>query len=356
MVSKYGLTTGEAKALTAAVRRAAIDSGVVQLLLERSNFVCCVCKGMKGHAYIIHHIVEYEKTQDNSYDNLAVLCPNDHDLAHQRGLSLRLTVNQIRNAKTSWEQKVLVANVRRAAQMIEVNDDAIDYVNVNRIEELCVRLFKEIPTTGLTDRLKRARILKKDGSFDQRFVQTKLSGGRYLFDYITHQETEHYKQLMQEIATVTEFIDLDAAASAGRTKLKATEGQYAFFIGGVCAKGPDLPIVAATPPIMMHYSRKNIRIEWILDPMFLMSTSAIARIGGKNRYVIYCLIRTVDKQEGGDILVKASPLLIAQPTTYIDKTPLIAYQKRHERDIAEGFDDEDEGVFGNDFNEEESEW
>lgn len=161
---------------------------------------------------------------------------------------------------------------------------------------------------------------------------------------------------MQEIATVTEFIDLDAAASAGRVQLKATEGQYAFFIGGVCAKGPDLPIVAATPAILMHYSRKNIRIEWILDPMFLMSTSAIVRIGGKNRYVIYCLIRTVDEQAGGAILVKASPLLIAQPTRYIDKTPLIAHQKMHERDIAGEFDDEDEGDFGNNFNEEESEW
>ncbi len=328
IVSKYSLSEGEAKMLTVAVKRTQIASDVVQLLLERSNFVCCACKGTKGHAYIIHHIVEYEKTQDNTYDNLAVLCPTDHDLAHQGGLTLRLTADQIKKTKTSWEEQVEVANAQRAAQKIEVNDDAIDYVNVKRIEELCVRLFKKIPNTGLTTNLKEAGILKKDGSFDQKYVKDNLSGGRYLFDYITHQETEHYKQLMQEVAKSVDFIDLDAAASVGRTQLKGAEGKYAFFIGGVYAKKPDLPITAFTPIVEMHYARKKLRIEWILDPNFFMSMSAICRVGGKNRYIIYCLVRTVDDQDDGSVLVKASPLLIAQPTSYVDKTPAIRYRMR----------------------------
>ena len=343
MVLKYGLSAAEAKALATAVRRAAIDSDVMQALLERSNFTCCVCKGTKSPAYIVHHIVEYEKTQDNGYSNLVVLCPNDHDLAHQGGLTLRLTDDQIRKAKTSWEKQVEVANAQRAAQKIEVLDDAIDYVNVKRIEELCVRLFTNIPQTGLSARLKAAGILKRDGSFDQKSVQANLSGGRYLFDYTTHQEAEHYKQLMQEVAKVVDFIDLDAVMSAGRTQLKGAEGKYAFFIGGVHAQGPDLPITAATPPIVMHYSRKKIRIEWILDPIYLMSMSAIARVGGKSRYIIYCLVRTVDDERGdGTMLVKASPLLIAQPTKYVDKTPMISHIKRYERYANDGLIGEDE--------------
>jgi hypothetical protein len=267
-------------------------------------------------------------------------------LAHQGGLTLRLTEDQIRKAKTSWEKQVEVANAQRAAQQIEVKDDAIDYVNVNRIEELCIRLFKKIPKTGLTVNLKRAGILKRDSSFDQKFVQSELSGGRYLFDYITHQEAEHYKQLMQEIARVIDFIDLDAAASTGKVQLKETEGQYAFFIGGVYARGPEIPITVSTPPFVMYYSRKGFRIEWILAPIFLMTMSAIVRIGGKNRYIIYCLVRTVEEQADGSILVKASPLLIAQPTKYVDKTPGIAYQRKYERCVEEelidedGFDDE----------------
>lgn len=85
LILKYGLSPSEAKLLTESVRRQPIDPDVVSLLLQRSNFLCNVCKGDKGVSYILHHIVEYEQTQDNTYDNLVVLCPNDHDLAHQRG-------------------------------------------------------------------------------------------------------------------------------------------------------------------------------------------------------------------------------------------------------------------------------
>lgn len=327
IVQKYGLSTLEAKTLTKCVQRKAVDKLVLQVLLERSNFTCCVCKGHKSHAFIVHHITEYEKTQDNAYDNLVVICPADHDLAHKSGLASGITGTQLRRAKAHWEQDVEAANAKRAAQIIAVVDDAIDYVNVKRIEELCVRLFQEIPITTLTASLKHARILGKNGAFDQKYVKSNLSNGRYLFDYSTHQETEHYKQLMQEIAKVTEFVDLDAAATLGGEALKATEGQYAFFVGGVCAKRPKLPITDNTPAILLHYSRKNLKIEWILDPIFMMSMSAIVRIGGKNRYIIYCLVRTVDESSGNTILVKASPLLVAQPTKFVDKTPAIASKR-----------------------------
>jgi len=150
MVSKFGLAPNEAKILSQCVRREPIDEKIVQLLLEHSNFVCCVCKGQKGPSYIIHHIVEYEITQDNTYNNLIVLCPADHDLAHQGGLTLRLTESQLRTTKSRWEQQVEAANAQRAAQQIKVNDGAIDYVNVKRIEELCVRLFEKIPQTTFT--------------------------------------------------------------------------------------------------------------------------------------------------------------------------------------------------------------
>lgn len=341
MVLKFGLSYAEAKTLSHCVRREPIDAQVAQLLLESSNFVCSVCKGQKGISYIIHHIVEYEKTQDNTYDNLIVLCPVDHDLAHQGGLTLRLTESQLHTTKTKWEQQVEVANAQRAAQLIDVNDDAIDYVNVKRIEELCVRLFKKIPRTTLTASLRRRGILGAGGSFDQKYVQTHLSGGRYLFDYITHQETEHYKQLMQKIATVTNFIDLDETAKTGHSALKESEGHYAFFIGGVCAKGPKLPITASTPTILLHYSRKYLRIEWILDPIFMMSMSAIIRIGGKNRYIIYCLVRTVELQADKVTLVRASPLLIAQPNKWVHKTPAIAYERQYAEYIDDDFADDD---------------
>ncbi|MCA6218818.1 HNH endonuclease [Ideonella sp. B7] len=114
LVSKYGLSLAEAQVLTESVRRRPIDPDVVNLLLQRSNFLCNVCKGHKGSSYILHHIVEYEKTQDNSYENLVVLCPTDHDLAHRDGLTLGITVDQLRRAKIDWERQVANANAQLA--------------------------------------------------------------------------------------------------------------------------------------------------------------------------------------------------------------------------------------------------
>ena len=340
LVEKYKLSKEDAKLLSLGVRRKAIKIDTVQLLLEKSNFLCCVCKGMKSHSYIIHHIVEYEKSQDNSYSNLIVLCPSDHDLAHQGGLSLRITEEQLYKVKDKWESQVAASNAQLAAQKIEICDDAIDYVNIKRIEELCVRLFGRIPKTTLTLHLRNSGILGVGNSFDQKYVQSNLSGGRYLFDYITHQETEHYKQLLQKISAVTEFVDLDAVMQSGIKSTKEIEGKYAFFIGGVTAKGPKFPITSKTSPVTVNYSRKPFKIAWVLDPLFLMSTSAIARIGGKNRYIIYCLVRYVEKQSDGIVLIKASPLLIAQPTVYVDKTPIISYMSRNDINYGdEVFDD-----------------
>src|ERR1700742_539894 len=59
MIEKYGLSKQEAQLLSVSARRAPIDKEVVQMLLDRSNFACCACKGHKSPAYIIHHIVEY---------------------------------------------------------------------------------------------------------------------------------------------------------------------------------------------------------------------------------------------------------------------------------------------------------
>ena len=95
LVSKYGVTAEEAQYLVAAVRREPIEERVLGVLLERSNFTCNVCKGVKGHAYVVHHIEEYSVSQDNSYQNLIVLCPNDHDLAHRSGLTLGITKKSI---------------------------------------------------------------------------------------------------------------------------------------------------------------------------------------------------------------------------------------------------------------------
>nr|WP_162623899.1 HNH endonuclease signature motif containing protein [Paracoccus saliphilus] len=340
MIEKFDLSSAEAKHISNCIKRAPIDKEVVDLLLESANYTCCVCHGVKGTSYIIHHIEEYEKSQNNTYSNLAVLCPNDHDLAHRPGgLSNDLSPSQIQKAKMKWEKQVEIHDAQKAARAIEIDDSAVDYINVMRIEAMCAKHLGSIPFTTISEKLIAYGILDRTRKFDQNFVRNNLSNGRYLFDYINHEETEHYRQLLSKISEVVDFVDLSEMAAKGFNGVKDLEGKHAFFIGGVYSKSPDLPITSSSPPIAMHYPTKKINIFWDLDPNYLMSMSSISRMGRKNRYIVYCSIRSVERGGKGEpCQVVASPLLISQPSKFVHKTPAIAYIRRHRDEFN---DDED---------------
>ncbi|PTP81288.1 HNH endonuclease signature motif containing protein [Vibrio splendidus] len=112
LVDKYDLNKDEVSWVKRCITRKAIDPTIVQSLLDNSNFICCCCKGVKSDSYIIHHIEEYEVSQNNEYDNLAVLCPNDHDLAHSKSnLTNKLTPDQIIESKQNWERDIKLHNI-----------------------------------------------------------------------------------------------------------------------------------------------------------------------------------------------------------------------------------------------------
>lgn len=101
LIAKYGIDENQTKFVKECLKREPIDEDTINQLLERSRFVCCLCKGQKSDAFIIHHITPYATSRDNSYENLAVLCPNDHDLVHREGQNLtsKITPKQIVKSK-----------------------------------------------------------------------------------------------------------------------------------------------------------------------------------------------------------------------------------------------------------------
>ncbi|WP_107681058.1 HNH endonuclease [Methylobacterium radiotolerans] len=345
LVSKYGVSAEEADELKKCIVRKPIDEETIELLLSRSNYRCCMCKGETSTGVIIHHIEEYEISQDNSYYNLAAICPTDHDRAHHGGLTLRWTKGQIRKEKESWEKLVETTNAQNAAKALKVTDEAVDYVNVMRIEAMCLQWFGEVPRTSITASLIRAGILNADRRFDEAYVRANLSGGQYLFDYVNSQETEHYRQLMKRIASVVDFVDLSEAARSGIRKLREVEGKYCYFIGGVSSKRPKRPI-AGSEPIEWRYKARKVEIVWHGDAKYLMSSSSISRQGAVNKYIIYALARTVNRAGDGNISVSCSPLFIAQPSVSVDRTPTVAWRRmaRQEQEQEEEeafFDDAD---------------
>lgn len=115
LAEAYGVPADEAALVKKLLSRKPVDEDVLQRLLENSNFTCCCCKGHKADSYVVHHIVRYEVSHDNSYENLAVLCLNDHDLAHRPpGLTSGITARQVRASKAHWEQQVQIHNLAAA--------------------------------------------------------------------------------------------------------------------------------------------------------------------------------------------------------------------------------------------------
>lgn len=67
------------------LRRKPIPKDTIQDLIERCHWKCCLCwEYHETKPVIIHHLIEHSKSQDDSYENLVVLCLNHHAEAHSR--------------------------------------------------------------------------------------------------------------------------------------------------------------------------------------------------------------------------------------------------------------------------------
>lgn len=61
------------------IKRKPIDDQVLERVLLLADECCCFCAdGNRTRPYQVHHAVEYSTTQDNSEDNLIVVCPTHH--------------------------------------------------------------------------------------------------------------------------------------------------------------------------------------------------------------------------------------------------------------------------------------
>ena len=67
------------------IQRKPISSLTLKHLISRSNSHCEICDwgGLRLEGVLIpHHIHKYSDTQDNSLENLIMICPNCHNIIH----------------------------------------------------------------------------------------------------------------------------------------------------------------------------------------------------------------------------------------------------------------------------------
>lgn len=321
--NKYKLNENEISIVKTSTKRQPIDKKVVDTLLKNSNYICNVCKGEKSHSFIIHHIEEYEKSQDNSYNNLIVLCPSDHDLAHKQGVSLtnKISKSQLRKLKTEWEEEVRKKNEIKASENINIRDEVVDFVNIQRLEELVLLTFKRIPDTYVTPSLKNKKILNNDGFFDEEYVRKNLSSSPMLFSYINAGEGIHYLELLRKIVKKKNFIDIRSFFKIRSINKKQINGQYVFFTGGFYSRSVGLPLKGNEPLVVFHYKKQNIRIECKIDSQYALSQSALGRLGVKTVYSIYGVVKNTFKDKDNIWVISISPYIIGFPEEYSRISP-----------------------------------
>jgi len=66
------------------LQRAPIPDDVVQQLVDRCDWACCVCWSIERQPVILHHIQEHARGGGDAYENLVVLCSRHHEVAHSR--------------------------------------------------------------------------------------------------------------------------------------------------------------------------------------------------------------------------------------------------------------------------------
>ena len=168
LIEKYGLSEVEAKRIKQLVSRQPIRQEIIQALLINSSFMCCCCKTPE-YGFIIHHIEEYSISQDNSYENLVVICLHHHDQAHKKsGLTFSLTATDLKAAKIAWENDVVnYKNKALKERSLDTDFQIIDADNVKFSEnsdfKVLVLPFEELegePTNNIEKTLKR-RLMQK---------------------------------------------------------------------------------------------------------------------------------------------------------------------------------------------------
>lgn len=350
LIDLYKLSEQEVDIINELIKRDPIDENVIQSLLENSNFICCVCKGEKSDSYIIHHIEHYSKSQDNSYYNLAVLCPNDHELAHKEGksLTLKLTPKQILKSKENWEREVEAQKVQRAA--INGNIHEIEFLNVPRILEVCNEHFHEIPKTKYTDSLVHDELIKNDGHLNIDKISTIASNpSTPLIFFAPFGSTKlrfNYFELFKSILSRFNFRDLDELLN--RTSIKeGIVGEYCYYVGGLYSKKVDQTITENSEMVKFYFKRKQFQVEWLVDPKYFASSSAKHRTAHRNIYLIYGKIMNTDIQEidgKRKIVLDIRPYCFGLPYETKHRKPDIAYAKEYDELFDEYEDDEGENI------------
>lgn len=147
----------EADLLATKLRRHPIDDAIVDAILDASGTGCAYCAdGLADRPFEIHHIVPYAQTQDNSEDNLILVCPTHHAWIH----ATNETAEAQRRKRREWYATVEIRHEyeTRGITFSHGVFEPIDYGSEPRILEVLEgvpspRTAMELSKHSLADRV-----------------------------------------------------------------------------------------------------------------------------------------------------------------------------------------------------------
>ncbi len=125
--------------------RQPIPDEVTSRVIALASCTCCFCAdGVTTRPFQIHHIEPYSKSQDNSEDNLLLVCPTHHAWLHNVGLGSA----EQKHARRTWHSLVELAERYKEAGISFPFGSfvAVDFFGLPRASELIYEIRIYPPT------------------------------------------------------------------------------------------------------------------------------------------------------------------------------------------------------------------
>jgi len=89
------------------IHRLPIPDDIIQTVLSKSGAACCYCNdGNSSRPYQIHHVAPYSETQDNTEENLLLVCPTHHSAIHANNI----IHSEQKIARRCWYATMVIAS------------------------------------------------------------------------------------------------------------------------------------------------------------------------------------------------------------------------------------------------------
>jgi len=276
--------------------RPPIPIETVKKLIFESRSICCICRD-RNKPFIIHHIIDWEKSRDNSEKNLVVLCLNDHGETHSKhSLSQNLTPQLIKDSKTKWIKRVGELDSEAVSNLL-VEGSRWDYINHARLIELANNLQIQLNKTKLFETLFSHKVLDHRGYLTQDFI-SKAKRKPYMYDFgFGLQLYEHHKELLESIIKRLQIVDLKSTWSKTQFTTWLKPGMFFAFQGAsYFKKGKKL----IGKEIRECYRQaKKIKLSFTINAWEATSCSAwVDSMSGHKSITAICFLRGLSKRNG----------------------------------------------------------